>query len=184
MLQQVRPKQVLSPLLAAIVYDDGPAFDAFAYHLAKDLRAKGLRLAGVAQTNHQRQQPGRCDMTLEDLATGTKLLISEDRGSQARGCRLNTSALLEAGVLICRQLSEDIDLVLINKFGKSEAEGGGLRDVIATAFVSGIPALIGVPQRNWTAWQTFSGGDAACLSPHQSDIAQWLQGLPFKSADF
>ena len=50
--------------------------------------------------------------------------------------------------MIRQQLSKPIHLVLINKFGKLEAEGGGLRDVIAEAYLLGIPTLIGIPLRN------------------------------------
>ena len=165
------------PRLAGIVYENGPIFDSFAYHLAKDLRARGFRLAGVAQSNQRRQLPGRCDMALEDLTTGRTMLISQDRGVHARGCHLNASALLEASVMIRQQLSKPIHLVLINKFGKLEAEGGGLRDVIAEAYLLGIPTLIGTPLRNLSAWQDFNDGGACQLSPCNVEIDQWLKSF-------
>ena len=34
-------------------------------------------------------------------------------------------------------------VLVVNKFGKSEAEGGGLRDVMADVVAAGIPLLIG-----------------------------------------
>ncbi len=160
--------------LAALVYEDGPAFDRFTYHLARDLRAKGYRLAGVAQINEVRQSPGRCDMVLEDLGTGRSILISEDRGAEARGCHLNSAALIEAGEIIRGQLQSQPDLVLINKFGKSEAEGGGLREVIADAFSMGLPTLIGVPHRNLDAWQNFTQNEADSLPLDPIAINSWL----------
>lgn len=176
--QARRPVHSVCPVgaLAAISYDDGPAFDLFAFGLARDLRQAGWRLAGVAQVNEARPKRGRCDMMLEDLGTGHTILISEDRGPQARGCRLNSSALLEAGELIRHQLSGTVDLVLINKFGKSEAEGHGLRDVIAEAVSQGIPTLVGVPARNMQAWLDFSGGDVKVLPACQADVQSWLHG--------
>ena len=163
--------------LAALVYEDGPAFDRFAYHLARDLRAKGYRLAGVAQINEVRQRPGRCDMVLEDLGTGRSILISDNRGTEARGCHLNSAALIEAGEIIRTQLQSPPDLLLINKFGKSETEGGGLRDVIADAFSMGLPTLIGVPHRNLDAWQDFTQSEADRLPLDPVVISHWLLNL-------
>ena len=170
---------IITPPLAAILYEHGPDFDFFIYQLAYDLRLAGHRLAGVAQTNPARQRPGHCDMMLEDLATGKTLLISEDRGPEARGCRLNTAALADASMTIRQNLSNATDLLLINKFGKAEAEGGGLRDVIAEAASLCIPTLIGLPARNQSAWQDFCGHDAALLPPQRSTINQWLKRNAF-----
>ena len=48
-------------------------------------------------------------------------------------------------------------LLIVNKFGKIEADGGGLREAIAEAVDLGIPVLVGVPARNLDRWRAFAG---------------------------
>ncbi len=82
--------------------------------------------------------------------------ISEDLGAGATSCRLSTPRLLEAAQLVEAQLTE-AEIVFLNKFGKAEAEGGGLRDLIAHCIESGKSLVIGVPAGNLKAWTEFCG---------------------------
>ena len=147
-IQHAVPSGCLSVTLAAIVYEDGPTFDFFAFRLARDWRAAGLRLAGVAQVNQARPNRGRCDMVLEDLGTGRTVLISEDRGLQSRGCRLNSSALLEAGEIIRQQLTGAVDenrigckADEIDAVGKAAAELVFVAGQIARRLADGLKSL-------------------------------------------
>jgi hypothetical protein len=49
------------------------------------------------------------------------------------------------------------DLLVLNKFGKTEVEGGGFRTLIAAAIEQAVPVLIGVPYRNIDPWRAFAG---------------------------
>ena len=160
--------------MAAILYEDGPSFDVFMQDLIKSLRQQGHVLAGVMQINQDRPGSRHCEMLLEDLTTGRTVVISEDRGEAARGCRLNVAALLEAGIMIRQSLSSNTDLLLINKFGKMESEGGGLRDLIIDASLSGVPVIIGIPARNKAAWDEFCGGEADWLKPDLGSVQAWF----------
>lgn len=146
--------------LVAIVYRDGARADALLHATASAFAGKGLVVTGLLPHSLMRPGRSRCDMVLEDPRSGERIRISEDRGELARGCRLDLGELLRAGELVRRALSDRPDLVIVNKFGKSEAEGGGLRDVLAEIAAAGIPLLIAVPHRNLDAWRGFTGGDA------------------------
>jgi len=58
-----------------------------------------------------------------------------------------------------------------------ECEGGGLRDLIASAIDRGIPVVIGVPERNLDAWRTFAGEFAVELLDRRGGVLRWLEGL-------
>ena len=146
------------PTITALVYTDSAAADAALRDLALDLMGRGLRLAGLVQLNQARPGRSRCDMVLEELASGKHVPISQDRGPLARGCALDIGQLLTAMQLVRAQLEDEPDLVILNKFGKTEAEGGGFRDLIAEAIEAGIPVLIAVPWRNIESWRIFTGG--------------------------
>ena len=85
---------------------------------------------------------------LEDLATGHRTALFENRGRGARGCRLDEAALAEATARVEGSFEHAPHLLVLNKFGKVECDGGGLRDLIANAIDSEIPVVIGVPRRN------------------------------------
>ncbi|WP_298351199.1 DUF2478 domain-containing protein [Rhodoblastus sp.] len=143
--------------LTALVYDENFAIGGVLRAIAENARDAGLRLGGVIEKAGPPPAPGRkCDMLLEDLAGGEIIKISESRGAHARGCRLDLDGLTRACALVLSRL-ENCDLILLNKFGKTEAEGGGFRCIMSDALALEIPVVIGVPRRNLAAWREFAG---------------------------
>ena len=175
------PAHELSPgharPVAAIVYADEVYPDALFKMLVQRCRALGLTLAGVLQ--HQAFAGGdrRCDVILEDLATGHCTALFENRGIGARGCRLDEAALAEATARVEGSFEQVPHLLVLNKFGKVECEGGGLRDLIASAIDRNIPVIIGVPQRNLGAWRDFVDEFAVELPDDAGRVEVWLEAV-------
>jgi hypothetical protein len=172
--------------IAAIVYSDGVYPDRIIARAIDPLRAVGLPLAGALQVEPVAAGRHPCDMLLEDLASGEVHAIAEHRGREARGCRLDVGLLTEIGEAVLQSLHDEPPrLLVINKFGKIEADGGGLRQAVAEAVGLGIPVLVGVPARNLDRWRAFAGSLAVELPATVGAIADWLavQGLPSATAD-
>ena len=106
------------PSLTAVVYATGEG--AVMGRLVEAARAAGLRLAGMLQKDERRPDRRRCDMTLVDLASGVEIALSQDRGRDARGCRLDHGALEEAAGRALGRLADGPlpELLLLSKFGK------------------------------------------------------------------
>jgi hypothetical protein len=136
------------------------------------IEARGLALAGTVQTNTER--PGRdlCDMDIRVLPDGPVLRISQDLGAGTRGCRLDRGALETAAAAAATGLG-GAALLVVNKFGKVEAEGRGLVPVIAAAVERGLPVLVGVNGLNLPAFLDFTGGLATALPPEPDAIVRW-----------
>lgn len=164
------------PQLAYFLYENGiyPAADLRAAIDA--LQARRFRVIGLIQHESRRPDRSHCDMELEDIVSGTRIPISEERGAAARGCRLDPAGLAAAYMAARAGLANDPDLVVISKFGKIEAEGGGLRDLIAEALEAGVPVLIGVPERNLAGWCDFAGDLALQVGLGGADLRDWLDG--------
>jgi len=145
--------------------------------LAADLMARGLRLCGTVQINSGRADAGPCDMDVRVLPEGPVLRISQDLGPAARGCRLDPEALEAAVALVSARLDAGADLLIVNKFGKHEAEGRGFRDVIAEAMARDVPVLVGLNGLNRAAFEDFAGGLATHLPPEPAALAQWAAGV-------
>ena len=161
--------------VAAIVYADEVYPDALFKALVQRCRALGLTLAGVLQHQAFAGADRRCDVILEDLATGHRTALFENRGAGSRGCRLDEAALAEATARVEGSFEQVPHILILNKFGKVECEGGGLRDLIAGAIDRGIPVIIGVPERNLGAWRNFAGEFATELLDDAGQVGKWLE---------
>ncbi|HRK23610.1 MAG TPA: DUF2478 domain-containing protein [Beijerinckiaceae bacterium] len=167
-----------SSSLAAVLYREGASCDALLADVARQLAGEGYRLAGAVQTNDRYDALCACDMTLSDLNSGRSIRISQRLGQYARGCRLDPGAMAEVVSLVEAGLAGGADLLILNKFGKSEAAGHGFRPAIAEAVLQGIPVLVGVSAANLPAWMEFTGGEADVLEPDAAAILAWIGDPP------
>lgn len=149
------------------------ATDACIAASVAELRHAGLRLAGTVQTNLERAKDHPCDMDLMVLPGGPTYRISQDLGPGARGCRLNSGVLEDLVMEAARHL-DGAQVLVINKFGKLEAEGRGFVPLIAEALGRDIPVLLGVNGLNLSAFLTFSEGAAKRFRADPIEILQWL----------
>lgn len=140
------------------------------------LETHKVALAGTVQTNIERSDRALCDMDLRLLPDGPSVRISIDRGPEARGCRLD-AGVLEQSVLWVTQALDRAEFLVINKFGKQEAEGKGLSGVIAEALERGLPVLVGVNGLNMPAFLDFVGDMATQLPPDAQQITDWCVAL-------
>jgi|GEM_PF-379444 len=160
-------------LVGALIYDDSAPVNALMSHCANDLIAAGLRVAGLVQTNHPAEPGRRCDMTLRELMSGAVVQVSEHRGPGALGCRLDYSAFTSASQLCHQALARNPDILFVNKFGKLETQGKGLREVMAEALTADIPVLIGVPHRNLKDFESFIDGSYRQLTA--GEVQSWCR---------
>ncbi len=148
------------------------ATDALLATAVARLHARGIVPAGTVQTNPPCAGREKCDMDIHVLPDGPVLRISQDLGAAARGCRLDSSALETAVAEAARRI-DGADLLVINKFGKQEAEGRGFVPLIAAALERGLPVLVGVNALNLIAFEAFAGGLAHQLAADPDAIADW-----------
>lgn len=142
--------------------------------VAEDLALRGLRCCGIVQINSPDCDNRTCDMDVQVLPDGPRIRISQSLGPEARGCRLDVGAL-ETAVGECeRRLEAEADILIVNKFGKREAEGGGFRDLIAEALALELPVVVGVNSLNEAAFLEFTAGAAVELPPRKEAVLDWV----------
>jgi hypothetical protein len=106
------------------------------------------------------------------LPDGPVYRISEDRGAAARGCMLDHGALEQTVVEVARRLDES-EILIVNKFGKAEAEGRGLVPVISAALERGLTVLVGVNALNLPHYLAFAGGLSKALPADETTAFAW-----------
>ncbi|MEX0350472.1 MAG: DUF2478 domain-containing protein [Paracoccaceae bacterium] len=160
--------------LACVTTTERGATDLLLSAFAEQMSQAGISLAGVVQTNTECADGYKCDMDLRVLPTGETIRISQSLGANARGCRLDPAELERAVGLVTHSLDASPELLIINKFGKHEADGRGFRPVIADALEREIPVLVGVNGLNLDRFQDFAGGIAEVLNADIDALRNWL----------
>lgn len=160
--------------LAAVFFRPEEDVDGVLERVVGDLKAGGVRVAGYLQ--RELAEEGCCSLNhLESIADGRRILISQPLGAGSRGCRLDPRGLAEASALLLGELDERPDILVVNRFGKGEADGQGLRSVIEKAFEMDIPVLTAVRALYLTAWNDFSGAFSVILGPEDDRILGWCR---------
>jgi nucleoside-triphosphatase THEP1 len=164
--------------LAALVYDEHDDPDAILRNFATDLNAQGFRAIGMVQA-------GQCaDSSLSAVLvhSGEKLLLAQDTGTGATGCKLDLARLQNAGARVADALEGGADLVIINRFGKRERDGKGLAYLIERALEADIPVVIAVSQKSFADWIKFAGGMSVKLACERSALEAWWRNVSMRNA--
>ncbi len=135
------------------------------------------RLAGVIAESH-----GLADRTcsaghLRSIASGVAFPMFQDLGPGSTACHLAGGGVLVAAEAVRRDIAAGCDLVVLNKFGKLEADGRGLRDAFAAAIEAGCPILTSVSPAFAAAWQEFASPLFVVLPADAARIRDWWQSV-------
>lgn len=149
--------------------------DLILFQLAQRLMQAGFTPCGTVQINTERQDGGKCDMDVQVLPRGPVIRISQSLGRNARGCRLDPAALETSVAMTEKALQRDADLLIINKFGKHEAEGRGFRNAIGIALERDLPVLVGINPLNRQAFLDFVGDLGCALPPEIDRLEDWAK---------
>ena len=143
--------------------------------VATELAASGFSVCGTVQINSDRDDCTGCDMDVRVLPDGPTIRISQSLGKESKGCRLDPSALELAVGHTKESLANGAHVLIINKFGKHEAQGRGFREVIAEALSQDIPVIIGLNQLNEQAFKDFTSEVAVSLPPNIESAMSWVK---------
>lgn len=162
-----------SGLCGAVIYGGGVNANAMLEYFARQQAARGYRVLGLIQRRAESHRPCAGDVILYDLSGDESFLISQRLGEGSSCCSVDPAGLAEAGIILRRALETPPDLLVVNKFGKLEAGGGGFMDEIAQAAGMGIPVLTSVHEHRLDHWQEFAGDLGAAIAPRPDAIARW-----------
>jgi hypothetical protein len=174
---------IVLPMIAAVRATDAAPVDTILAEIAAVLRSWGLNARGILQEECVASAGSKPVTRLRDIADGTLIQISQDLGRNAHGCRLNPQALAEAAFRLETIVESGADLLILNRFGRSEADGAGLRSTIEGAINSRIPVLIAVRDEYAAAWDDFHAGMAVWLPADVKAVLEWCRTTLVQSRD-
>jgi nucleoside-triphosphatase THEP1 len=160
-------------MLAGIAFQPKHPIDDLLAGIADTMLANGKSVAGYVQKRRKDADCGTL-VHVRNLRSGDEMPITKNRGKMAKGCKLDGDALSTLAAQLARDIEAGSDILIIARFGRSEADGHGLRDVISRAMELEIPILVGVRDEYHDAWDAFHGGYADALALDEGAIKEWL----------
>lgn len=161
-------------LRAAAIVDDGAGdVDALLASIARGQQRAGRRVRGVLMTHPDGDAGCAGAMVLIDLNTQEAYPVSQPLGRDSTACRADPQGFARASGVLRRAATESPDLVVSNRFGGLEAEGGGFCAELLEILAQDLPLLTTVASRHVADWQRFTGGTT--LLPANADaVNRWL----------
>lgn len=140
--------------------------DRILHHLATALRPRVMSMTAPDADN---------GLMLHLWPDNIRVDISQNLGTQA-GCTLDAGALEQAVAVMQRALDHAPagTPLIVNKFGKREAEGHGARSLIADALSRGHPVILAVPAPTDAAFHAFAPDLGQKLSPDFQSLMDYL----------
>ena len=163
---------------AAVLADGATNLDTLLAEVVQRLKQAGRQVRGLLMTYPDGDTDCSGAMVMVDVHTGAEYLVSQPLGAGSTGCRADPQGFARASQVLRRAADEQPELVVVNRFGGLEAEGGGMRAELLDLMAREVPLLTAVSPRFSAAWQQFTGG--ATLLPADADaVERWVgQVLP------
>lgn len=161
--------------VAVLICDDSAVLYELLTGVVAAIRGLGIPVGGLLQRRGAVQSNGKGSLWLEDLLTGRSLRLDEDRGSAATACVVDTDALAQAAAMVRNAIDTGVHIVIVNRFGSFEVQGGGLRAEIADALCLGAGVLIPVRRARLPDLEAFLGAPPAVLPPEAGAIVAWAE---------
>ena len=103
--------------------------------------------------------------------------MTQSLGSGSISCNVDAEAIEQLALRLRNELNDDVDLVVINRFGKRESEGAGFCSVIERAIELGIPALTVVKEDWLDTWLDYGGEWVTTLPTDPTRILDWYDAV-------
>ena len=160
---------------AAIAYGVAHDPDRLLLDFAEDLRRSGHRVVGAIQ--HGAHSPDAAELGAMLLPGEQVVNLGHHRGNNPHGCGINAGRLAGIARTIAASIEEGVDLVIVNRFGKLEAQGHGMVRLIRQAVDADIPVVTAVPEHRFAAWVRYSGGMSVRLPCRRAALDAWWQSV-------
>ena len=143
--------------IAAIVHDHEDGADALVRAFVERQSRAGLDVRGLVM------EPGvegrnRSRRRLRDIRTGESFEIFQDLGVGSQACCLDVFRLAAASAALRVAGDARPNLVVISRYGRQEAGGGGFAAELLALMTEGIPVLTIVAGEFLEDWRRFTGG--------------------------
>lgn len=154
---------------------DGPRLQALLAAAVAEWKAGGLHVAGVIAEAHALPDRTCSAGFLRDISSGEAYAMFLEAPPAGTSCHLDATGVEGACNAVLGQITHS-DVVVLSKFGKLEAAGGGLAPAFAAAIAAGKPVLTTASDLHRAACRQLAP-DALRLSADAAAIRDWWAGI-------
>lgn len=165
----------LAASIATVIGPDSQAVQSLFEQQMKEWRSEGVNAVGLVSEAHALPDRTCTAGVLRDLASEARFSIYLETLPSDTSCHLDGAGVEAACMALLGQI-EASDVVVLSKFGKLEALGGGLRPAFEAAAAAGKPILTTVSEKHLTEWAEFTGG-TAMIPNNLAAIRRWWTNL-------
>lgn len=140
---------------------------------AKRRLREGLRVAGAIEIDEASAKGACRSLALREIGADALFPIAQDLGKGSQACNLDTNGVAAACAKVLSAIERGADVVVLSKFGKLEAGGGGLLDCFAAAADAGIPCVAGVSQALFASFGEWAGDYLAWVEASDDALEDW-----------
>jgi len=161
--------------LAALVYDRGDEPDDLLRGFLDRRIGEGHDAIGVVQTGRPRiDGPDR--VPTFGLVPRFEWSETIDALPNARpgACRAALDRLARS---LVEALPREPDVLVLNRFGRAEAEGAGFIGLLAEAVTAEVPVLIAVPRVLFPNWLRLTRGMTVRIGPSRDGLERWWRSI-------
>lgn len=142
---------------------------------AAEWRDAGSKVVGLIGEAHALPDRACTAGTLRDIVTGQTFSMYLETPPVNTSCHLDGGGVESACAALLDQIA-DSDIVVLSKFGKLEALGGGLAAAFRAAIAAGVPVLTTVSEKHHEAWWMLAP-DAVRMRADKQAIEEWWQAV-------
>ncbi len=159
--------------IGTVIGPDSFAIQALFTAKAAEWRAAGLKVVGLIGEAHALPDRTCTAGTLRDIVTGKSFSMYLETPPKDTSCHLDSEGVESACASLLGQIAAS-DVVVLSKFGKLEAQHGGLAAAFDAAFAAGKPVLTTVSGKHRDAWREFAPS-AVTMAADKQAIQDWWQ---------
>jgi nucleoside-triphosphatase THEP1 len=130
---------------AAAVYSSDTPNRMALFKFAQKQKASRTRIGGILQKAIFDAEGNIASLDAINIVTNERLAISS-AVNNAGDCGLDVSALVGTSSIIRDAIDNQLDLIVVEKFGELEQDGKGIIDDIMQTIAEGIPLVVSMPQ--------------------------------------
>lgn len=161
----------------AVVRDVSSAQVQEAFRIVVERWRHSVRLAGLIAEEHGLADRACSAGFLRNIRSGERFSIFQDLGPDSTVCHLDGAGAFKAADAVRRDIAAGCDLVLLNKFGKLEADAKGLFNAFGAALDAHIPLLTSVSSAFEEPWKRLVRQPFAILPADPNEIDAWRQSV-------
>jgi len=169
----------IQPRVAALYVGPTQSSKAVLKAFSQSLIHQGICVHGLLQENIVDEKGHRIGVDAIDIVRNDRieLLRPTPYETKHKRCSLNLAQLSKTTVVLRRAVEQHADIALVERFSKTESEGGGLAEDLLNLMASGVPTVVSVAKDETESWLRYCGGLAETIDCNEHALMRWWKTI-------